>query len=455
MTTMTLKPGTVYQLPPGDLLLERNIRDAKPDDALVASVGSLGVIQPVVAVINADGRPTVRYGFRRTMAAAQAGTATIPVYIAGADDLDAHAEAARVIAQRDENTHRAGLTAAEEIGAVEQLVAFGMSIDEISEQARIAKEKVETVLTVSKSKLAKKSTERYADLTLEHAQAVAEFEDDTEVAKHLIATALEAPAQFDHTLQRHRDDRARAIKRAAVEAEIEAAGAKVVARPNYYDKTGVELHKLLDKRGGKLLTEHQNCPGHVGWISYNGEAEYSCADPKKYGHHDTTSTTKPTKADMTPAEQEKAKAARRLVLDNNKAWGSAEKVRRNWLANFAKGTKTAPKGAAAFIAIGLTKDRHQLAQYDSTPGELVAHWLGAKKPSGGWDLTPHVEKATEARSLVLALVQVLANYESHLTKDSWRGDGRTNSCGRYLRYLQSVGYELSDVEKYAIGKETC
>lgn len=455
-TTMKFKTGTVYQLPPGELLLERNIRTVQGNTALqelADSIAQHGVLEPITAVVNNAGAPVVRFGHRRTVAAIAAGQVTVPVFIAGADDTEVQSEINRVLAQRDENTLRAGLTAAEEVELVEQLVAFGMSADEIAEQGRIAKERIESVSAVSKSPLAKKAAQKYTALTLDQAAAIAEFEDDAETFKSLTVVALERPAAFPHELQRARDERARAVKRAATIAEIEAGGATYTKdRPGYGTRT-TRLDHLQHSRGGKpvSLDEHKTCAGHVGWVDYNSEAEYGCADPKKYGHHDRYSNTKPAASEMSEEEREKAKAARRLVIENNKAWISAETVRRIWLGDLARGTK-APKGAAAFIAIGLTKDRHQLAQYDSTPGELVADWLKVKKPAGGWDLTPHLKNASADRALLLALVQVLANYESHLTKDSWRGDGTSNGTGRYLRYLESIGYPLSDVERVAIGK---
>ena len=75
MTTRTAtsiyKPGSLYQVPPGMLVLERNIRDAQPDADLKASVKTLGVLQPITAVVNTDGQLVVRLGHRRTMAGVQ------------------------------------------------------------------------------------------------------------------------------------------------------------------------------------------------------------------------------------------------------------------------------------------------------------------------------------------------------------------------------------------------
>lgn len=146
-TASIYEPGTLYQVPPGSLLLERNIRDAKPDDQLVASVRELGVLEPITAVLTDAGTLLVRFGHRRTLAAVEANRDTVPVYVTAIDDTADQGEISRVIAQHDENTHRAGLTAADEVHVVEQLVAFGLSADDIAAQARIAQDRVDVALT--------------------------------------------------------------------------------------------------------------------------------------------------------------------------------------------------------------------------------------------------------------------------------------------------------------------
>lgn len=459
---MKFEADTAYQVPPGTLLLERNIRESKPSPELVQSVADLGVLEPITAVLNADGGLLVRFGHRRVLAAIEAKRDTVPVYVAGVDDTAAAAEVDRVIRQRDENTHRENLTAAEEVGVVEQLVAFGLSADQVVQQARVKRENVDAAIRVSSSKLARKAAAKYADLALDHAAAVVEFEDDPKTAQVLLVTALDRPHQFAHELQRHRDDRARAAAKAAATAKLTEAGVTVVDAPSWDHKTK-RLSRLVDPANPEkplTATKHKKCPGHVAWVvnaraDGNADAEYGCTDPAKHGHRDTYSmgsSSKPAAADLTEAEREKAKKARKLVIDNNKAWASAETVRRAWLKILAKNGKTAPKGAAAFIATAVTLDSGQFG-YDTTPADLMTEWLGVKREHRG-DLTKTVAGVSDARALVLALAHVLAVYEANLTQQSWRVDGTTSAAGRYLRFLETCGYALSDVEKYAISSRT-
>ena len=109
------------------------------------------------------------------------------------------------------------------------------------------------------------------------------------------------------------------------------------------------------------------------------------------------------------AEQDETrKAAKRLVIENNKAWRSAETVRREWLATFAQ-RKSAPKDAATFIATALVRhispDRDALA--------LARTWLNL--PAYQWGqpdpLAEVIAKATPARAQHIALVLILATIE--------------------------------------------
>lgn len=460
ISTPAYETGTLAWVHPGDLILERNIRQSKPDADLVRSIKTIGMLEPITAVINNQGALVVRTGHRRALAAIEAGHTQVPVYVTDLDDASNSGEITRIIEQRDENTLRAGLTAADEVAVVEQLTAFGLTAEQIVEQARIGKDKVDAATAVAGSKLAKRTAARYETLTLDQVAGIAEFDGDADIVKQLVVAAHEG--RFDHALQRARDDREDALARAKVVAELEAAGIKVIDMPGYGDKA-TPLYRLAGKNGKELTrAAHAKCPGHAAYLgsSWQGGgvrryvAEYACTDPAKNGHKDrwSTSASKPKAADLTDAEREKARTERRLVIDNNKAWASAETVRRSWLKTFAS-LKTPPKGAAAFIAVAISTDSVQF-DYDLRPDELAAGWLGLKKSAGRLDLTPAIEGVSENRALQIALVKVLAIYEGHLTLQSWRSNGTTSSAGRYLRFLASCGYQLAEVEEYAISSKT-
>lgn len=482
--TTTLKryePGSLYQVNPGDLVLERNIRDAHADADLLASVKALGVLQPVTAVVNSAGQLVVRLGHRRTLAALEAGRDRIPVYVAGADDTADAAEIDRIVSQYDENTQRAGLTHADELGVVEQLTAFGLTAAQIAKRTRVKRDLVDIAMTVSASAIAREAAAEIPDLTLDQAAVLAEFEDDPEIVEKLTEAAIDEPASFDHVAQRARDEALRQRHADRLRAELEAAGVTVLdEEPNHQDRTK-RLYRLRDT-DGKEITEdaHQSCPGHVAWlrgdwqwIDADGEllgpdadvdapgvrelimpeVEYGCADFRTYGHTDAwaSSTPKPKAADMTDERREAARKERQLVIENNKAWDAATVVRRGWLQLLAK-FKTPPKGTAAFIAAALALDGQVLTDYRVTgvTAEVFAAPLGQLRGT----VTKALKGASDGRAQVIALAQVLAAYEATLTRDSWRGDGKTNACGRYLQFIELAGYQLSDVERFALSSRT-
>lgn len=455
VTPPAVEPGTLAHVDPGTLLLERNIRDATPDPELVESIRAHGVLEPITAVTSPAGL-VVRFGHRRTLAAVKADRDTVPVYVVGPDDVSKEAEVRRVLSQYDENTQRKDLTTADEVGVVEQLVAFGLTAAEISKQARVHRDGVDLALQVTKSSVARKAAAEWDALTLDQAAVLAEFEDDPEVVEALITKAVEAPGSFVHAAQRARDDRARAVAVRNATEELVATGVTLIERPPYDGKIKNLEHLLTS--AGKTLTPkaHRTCQGHVAWL--NGTTPtYGCTNWKANGHKErwpsgTLGSGKTAAADMSEAEREQAKKARKLVIENNRAWDSAQVVRREWLAELAQ-RKAAPKGAAAFISFVIGVEPRFLNDYEGKG--LAAEWLGV--PAGSYGSSGAADaaaKATEGRALLIALVQVLAGVETVRDRQDWRQNGKTSSAGHYLRYLESIGYTLSDVEKYAVSTKT-
>ncbi|MBU2698906.1 ParB/RepB/Spo0J family partition protein [Pimelobacter sp. 30-1] len=545
--------GTLVHVAPHTLLMTKNIREAQPSVGLIKSVAEVGVLEPITAVITNDGADLlVRFGHRRTLAAIEAKAVTVPVYIVGIDggtDGDVKAdEIGRVISQRDENTHRDGLTTANEAGVVQTLTNLGMSAAQITKKARIPRAQVDAAITVNKSQLAVKAAERY-DLTLDQLAVIAEFEDDTDTVKALVAAAT--TGQFDHVASQARESRSQQHLREALVKELTDAGLTLLLDKE--DREGArDLDSLwvsAEDRTPLSKIEHEDCPGHVAWIgakfvnvdkngdplvlpevpdldepeapyderaqmdyesgddeeaeepraavdpevlaaydeaqaayekaaydydeavaqAYAGSrritvpaAVYGCKGWPEHGHHDPYGPPARTAGSGTgakpvsDAEQEKAKEQakkdRRLVIDNNKAWDAAIEVRREYLATLAK-AKTPPKGTQKFLAAALVTDAGLISDY--TARALAGDWLGFNAKTNPANV---IDKGTDNRALVVALVRVLAAYEAPLGgqfgRSEWRRDGTTNATGRYLRFIESVGYTLSDVEKYAITKKT-
>ena len=304
------------------------------------------MLQPIIAVRTADGGVRVRYGHRRTLAAIDAGLTTVPVDVIGDEDDD---QVQRILTQWAENEHRAGLSTADQVSAIGQLAAFGLTAAQIAKRTRTKKADVEQALAVQGSELARKAAARFEFLDLTQASIVADFEDEPETVKALIAAAKDG--EFDHVAQRADDDRATARAVEVLTAELTAANVRIIDRPTYGERNAAErLTSLADK--GKPLTDagHAKCPGHAAFIAPNHRSAtvvYVCTDPKGNGHTDRYGSASTGRAAGPLSEAEKAE--RTTVRDNNTAWRSAETVRRTWLGEYATG-KGATKEATAFLA---------------------------------------------------------------------------------------------------------
>lgn len=167
-------------------------------------------------------------------------------------------------------------------------------------------------------------------------------------------------------------------------------------------------------------------------------AQYLCTDPDAHGHRSKWAepARAAVKADL--AGEEAARQERRRVLANNKAWRSAEAVRREWLIRFCS-RKTPPVGAPRMVAEWLLLAEHPLraAIEKGSAGALAL--LGSAL---------NLDEATsERRAQVVAVAVLLAAYEADTGTHSWRSPN--SATARYLRYLEANGYELSDVERLA------
>lgn len=445
-------PTSEYlEVDPNELLLGSNVRfDRRIDKEFLASIEEHGVLQPIIGYRDAEGRIVVRYGSRRTVAAIQVGRASVPVVVgASPDDVD------RIATQVAENESRQALSTTETVAAMQQLAAFGLSAAAIARKTGAKRQKVTTALAVSGSELATAAADRY-ELTLDQAAAVADFESDPEAVKALVAATR--TGQFDHVVQRLRDDRAEAEAVQAARAELVAAGVVVIDRTEF-SWPGARLDNM-----GIRVEEHLGCAGHaafLGWSLEDGRrvpsAVYVCSDAVAHGHIDKTArAAAPEKRAMTDEE----KAERKRVIRLNRAWSSATQVRRDFLAGFAM-RKSAPAGAELFVLTALLSGDHEIKQ------AMEAHWPmlraaigvgGAADNAPAWiaggqecaALIEALSSAPAKRVLVVLVAAIVMAWEAKTGPHTWRQ--RSAQAERYLTQLAAWGYQLSDVERIACGE---
>jgi len=192
---------------------------------------------------------------------------------------------------------------------------------------------------------------------------------------------------------------------------------------------------------------------HLVWT-----ATAHCLDPEAHGHRGRwgrTTSAGSAGTPLTDTQRAAAAADRRAVIDNNKSWRSAEKVRRTWLRAFAT-RKTPPKGSARWIALTLAhgdhgvrramEDGHALAR-DLLTGDTTGPAYGRLHPV----LADALTGASEARAAVISLFLLLSAHEQGTGTQSWRN--LNAAIGRYLTYLADLGYGLSEIEHKAAGQD--
>jgi ParB family chromosome partitioning protein len=108
----------------------------------------------------------VEFGHRRTLAAIEAGLATVPVIVVADEQTDTAGQVERIVRQYAENEHRTGLTETDRLGVVEQLSLLKVSAAQIAKRTKMKRPQVDQALAVTKSELAKAASARY-ELTLD------------------------------------------------------------------------------------------------------------------------------------------------------------------------------------------------------------------------------------------------------------------------------------------------
>lgn len=442
---------------PAVLVVDRNVRaDTALDRGFVASIRDHGVRQAILARRREDGALVVRHGHRRALAAVQVGLATVRVIVEpgtpGTDERDdAGAEVERIVDQLGENTHRSGLTDADEVTAHQQLLDLGLTAGQIARRTHTPRKRAAATTTVAASKLAVAAMSRY-ELTLDQAVVLAEFDDDTDAVTHLLATIKTQPDQFAHVTQRLRDDRTDTALVAQKQAELTDAGVRVLTEVSTDPGAGQEatsmrltaLRPTAESPSGTALPaeDHAGCPGHAATVRvrrfYNqepqAEVEYWCTDPTTHHAARWDTITGPARgsgaAIETGDEQsqqaaaEAARVQRRRVIANNKAWDSATVVRREWLQTLLR-RRTAPKDALRYVVTVLADAPHDLRRAMEAGHPTACELLGMAPLGSVYrgrtnPIAAAAQRAGVPQLTLHALAIVLGAGEDGTTRDTWR-----------------------------------
>ncbi|MDN5896330.1 chromosome partitioning protein, ParB family [Brevibacterium sp. Mu109] len=496
--TSEVTEAFVY-LDPGVIVLGTNVRtDLRADKEFRKSIKERGVLEPVTVYRNDDGQYVLLRGQRRTVTAVEVGTPTglIPAWVVPQPD-----EADRIGDQIVENIHRAEMREAEIVAGVEQLALIGASAAQITKRLSVPRPTVNAALAVTKSDQTRNRLES-GDLTLEDAAVFAEFEHIPEAVER-----LERRKQWGHSLvheaQRLRDE---AAEQALFDAEVErlrgeglpvlsgdeateARQALRVERLRTSDDEPVPVEDWPNlPSAAVIVTEEWHYPSDEQTDS-EGDDEHG-SDPDAESEDDSDDEddyAEPVKVyapvwvvtdpaavveagyvvpryyldnghsdepiEETDEQVEARRAERRRVIANNKAWASAETVRREWLAGFLS-RKTAPKGAEALICEAVVTGEHSLYKAMEANHPRLRDLLGVGADKSRWDSHGEVAgiaaKATTPKaSTMTTLAAVIAAWEDSTSKHTWRNPDDWDA--RVLGALIEWGYEASEVEGILIG----
>jgi ParB family chromosome partitioning protein len=434
-------------------------RDLDLSADFLASINENGVLVPLRITSDADGAYRVIDGHRRLAAAAQVGLAEVPVDLA--DDRAAD-ESGQYLDMWVAHRHRNPLAPIEEADALFAAREAGATKARIRKSTGLKSPKITAALAAATlSGETRASVEALPrELTLEDLAILAEFEGDADALDQLL-NAARWHGTLDHHAERLRQERAEKAEHERLCRELENAGITVT---DALPPGGQPLSVL--RHGGDDLTpeSHAGCPGRGAFFrSYDPTTPvHYCADPTAHEHTFRHGESAAGSDVAGPAsmlgsagsdEHGPSEAARRLVIQGNKAWKAAGEVRKRWLAGHLFPRRTAPREVAQFVALQLLTMpdplRSGLAAATSRP--LLAEITD--KAAAGW--AEACGTVAAGRLPLLMLASIATAYEQAMTegegKNTWRTD-RYSPCprqeaGRYLAFLASLGYHLSDIEQ--------
>ena len=225
---------------------------------------------------------------------------------------------------------------------------------------------------------------------------------------------------------------------AALRAQYEADGYTVVDYPAWGDEDVAFFHDLLTADGERITEE--NYAGKVGHAVAIGERWGSIDIAHvvvNWREHGLTSIRHSQPTTRSGAMTEEQKAERRRVVANNKAWVSAEKVRRAWVTKLL-GRKRLPSQALAFAATVIADSRYEVARAANDGHDMAATLLGldGQRHYGQPHPIAAMTQATPTKAGHALLAVALGALEAATDKNSWRNPDQVTR--QYLDQLAAL-----------------
>ena len=449
--------GARYLVNPEYLQAGENVRrDLRAGKGFLETVRAHGVVKDIDVYVTLTGL-VVLDGHRRLDAALALHLESVPVRVVQVDD-----EAERIASQLMVNDEAEHCNSAERADAIQQLVLLGVPAQDLRRRG-IRGEEVAAARAVASAPQAVRqaAVERpQIDLVgLGHlAELASDAVEDSPVVAKAVADAIERPDQVEHIVARARAEAEEERLLADKRAELEAQGIRAIEDAkewSLYDK-GQRLDSLVDDHG-EVLTEatHSSCPGHVAvvypTVTWEGDQRKVtgtrvvlwCTDWRAHGHRNRWARNT-SGATSGPMEEEQRKA-RAEKIRRNKAMDAANGVRRQWIQDrlLTSGTRlpsVAWRSRLPLYLFPVLRWTHM--SVSSTALEKGRERLACDLPS----LRAVLPTAPAAE--VALLTFALAAMEGSIEKDTWTDTRGVSAMMTrlHLRFLEQLGYTLSDVE---------
>jgi ParB family transcriptional regulator, chromosome partitioning protein len=407
---------------------EDNLRQELGDLSDLASVATLGVVEPLLLTPRAAGGYTIVAGHRRHAAAAAAGIARVPA------SIRAYTDGERIEVMLVENLQRRDLSPLDEARGYRRLLDLGLRQQAIAER-----------LGVSQSHVSK----RLCLLSLPPSALDALYSGGITVGEALELTKLaQHPSRLDQALrvdrrwggitqavEAHLDEQRREEKREASLGELQARGVTIVTPPEYGIWYGRDEQPLDDLELDPVEHAKEDCHGAA--VMDDGQIVWVCRNPENHTSPCTEATEVRTEVEQGRTETEyecrerekdrarraAAKARdehwRRLVTADSLQGGTVDFVLREMLRDASsRGTAT----AARWLGLEPERDRWGCARYDDA---LAAY--AAQGPK-------HLHRAAFAAALG----------QAEEVFHAWGGG--TTKLRHVTDLLEATGYTLTQVE---------
>lgn len=440
----------LLEVAPADLLIDANVRrDARVDPGLVASIAANGVLQPPTVVERGDGLHVI-VGQRRTLAAVEAGAASIPVLVVAEREADQ-----LLVDQIVENDARAPLTDAERVAGYKQLSLLGVGADRIAKRTGAKRAETRAALKIAESEKATHGLEA-GELTFDAALALAELEVSEPEAVARASELLEQGEDPQRAVAEAVDDLREQREQEEWESRQRAAGWEPIEKPGWdthdevlsvdvlYTDPGLEHELTLEEAAGYQgrvvwRADKYMSDGTWGQVDVFGIRGY--AEQGLYSYH----TQGKLSSEPDPVAEAKAAAEKARVRNLRKQWRVASEVRRTFIGEVLQ-RRQLPEGWE-LVALRLVS-RQAPSPKQSV---LIGSWLGVPDiEEGAFSAFENLRSihawagTSTLRASKVMIATALASLEgdSFFQSDGWSADARQE----HIETLQAWGYSPATIE---------